>query len=88
MKRALKGGEKDDPLKLIRFVGRHALNGAVAGWVIMLALMQLDIGGLGTLVREAESRELITAMMAFSFGLTFALVGLAWGVLVILPETD
>ena len=77
-----------DPNRLARFVLRHSLNGVIAGWVFLLALLWLDIGEIGTLVRAAEQRELITAMMAGAFGVTFGLVGLAWGVLVVLPETD
>ncbi|HKK36741.1 MAG TPA: hypothetical protein VJ994_10660 [Paracoccaceae bacterium] len=77
-----------DPNRLARFVIRHSANGVAAGWTILLAFLWLDIGGIGTLVREAAQRELITAMMAGAFGVTFGLVGLAWGVLVILPEED
>lgn len=77
-----------DPNRLPRFVLRHAFNGVIAGWVFMLLLLWLDIGQVGTLVRGAEQRELITAMMAGAFGVTFGFVGLAWGVLVVLPESE
>lgn len=77
-----------DPNKLARFVLRHAVNGVAAGWTFLLALLWLDIGEVGSLVRAAEERELITAMMAGAFGITFGFVGLAWGVLVVLPETE
>lgn len=77
-----------DPTRLVRFVVRHTANGVIAGWVFMLALLWLDIGGVGTLVHGAEQRELITAMMAGAFGVTFGFVGLAWGVLVLLPDED
>ena len=76
-----------DPNRLVRFVLRHSLAGVMGGWTFLLALLWLDIGGVGTLVRAAEQRELITAMMAGAFGVTFGLVGLAWGVLVVLPES-
>jgi hypothetical protein len=75
-----------DPNRLMRFVGRHALNGVIAGWVCMLALLWLDIGGLGALIEQARAKELVTAMMAGAFGVTFGTLGIAWGVLVVLPR--
>lgn len=79
---------KDDPARLMRFVFRHAANGIAAGWTALLALLWLDVGGIGTLVHNSPSRELVTAMMAGGFALTFGFLGMAWGVLVVLPNTD
>lgn len=77
-----------DPFKLVRFVGKHALHGVLAGWTALLAILWLDIGGFGTLVRGSEERELISVMLAGAFGTTFGLVGIMWGVLVVLPHED
>ncbi|MGG7568469.1 hypothetical protein ACQ5SO_20130 [Rhodovulum sp. DZ06] len=80
--------EPYDPFKLVRFVAKHALHGVLAGWTTLLAILWLDIGGFGTLVHGSEDRELISAMLAGAFGTTFGLVGIMWGVLVILPDED
>ena len=77
-----------DPTRLLRYVARHALTGAVAGWTALLALLWLDIGDLGTRVAGSADRELITVMLAGAFGSTFGLVGILWGVLVMLPHED
>lgn len=77
----------DDPTRLIRFLLHHTANGVAAGWTAMLALIWLDVGGLGTLLQGSAVRELATAMMAGGFALIFGFVGMAWGVLVILPES-
>ncbi|MGM0586073.1 MAG: hypothetical protein ACQEUZ_15610 [Pseudomonadota bacterium] len=78
--------EPHDPTRVLRFVARHALNGIIAGWVCMLLLLWLDIGGLGALIAASPSEELATAMMAGAFGVTFGMLGIAWGVLVVLPR--
>ena len=78
--------DRHDPTRLLRFVARHALNGIIAGWVCLLALLWLDIGGLGALIATSPFEELVTAMMAGAFGVTFGMLGIAWGVLVVLPQ--
>lgn len=77
--------QRHDPYRLVRFVAFHALCGIIAGWATLLLLLQLDIGGLGRLVERAANEELATAMLAGAFGVTFGFVGLAWGILVVLP---
>ncbi len=74
-----------DPYRLVRFVAFHALCGIMAGWTALLLLLWLDVGGLGTLVGRAAREELATVMLAGAFGVTFGFVGLAWGILVVLP---
>lgn len=74
-----------DPYRLVRFVAFHALCGIMAGWTTLLLLLRLDVGGLGTLVDRAAREELATLMLAGGFGVTFGFVGLAWGILVVLP---
>ncbi|MEM1316156.1 MAG: hypothetical protein AAGI51_16490, partial [Pseudomonadota bacterium] len=58
--------EDYDPGKLTRFMIYHIASGVAAGWVVMLALIWLDIGGVGSLIRGSDQRELVTAMMAAS----------------------
>ena len=77
-----------DPTRLMRFVAKHAFHGALAGWTCLLAFLWLDLGGLGDLVANSPSGELISAMLAGAFGVTFGLVGIVWGVLVVLPHED
>ncbi|MEM6438494.1 MAG: hypothetical protein AAF763_02185 [Pseudomonadota bacterium] len=77
-----------DPHKLTRFLLHHAANGVAAGWIVMLLLLWLDVGGLGALITGSDQRELVTAMMAGAFGTTFGVVGIVWGVLVVLPQED
>lgn len=77
-----------DPTRLMRFVAKHAFHGVLAGWACLLAFLWLDLGGLGALVHGSPSRELISAMLAGAFGITFGLVGIVWGVLVVLPHED
>ena len=81
-------GEAYDPNKLVRFLLRHVANGVAGGWTFMLALIWLDVGGIGGLIRGSDQRELVTAMMAGAFGVTFGLVGLVYGVLVVLPGEE
>ena len=59
--------EPHDPTKLLRYVARHALTGVIAGWVVLLGLLWMDIGGLGTRVAASPDRELITIMLAEMF---------------------
>ncbi len=79
-------GKKHDPYRLMRFVFRHALTGVMAGWTVLLALLWLDIGGLGDRVHSSPDGWLVTLMLAGAFGTTFSLVGIMWGVLVLLPD--
>jgi hypothetical protein len=80
--------EPHDPTKLIRFVARQTLTGVIAGWTVLLGLLWMDIGGLGTRVAASPDRELVTFMLAGAFGVTFGFVGILWGVMVLLPHED
>ncbi|SET87081.1 hypothetical protein [Oceanicella actignis] len=75
-----------DPYRLMRFVFRHALNGVMAGWAFLLALLWLDVGGLGARVHGAADGWIVVLMLAGAFGVTFSMVGIVWGVLVMLPD--
>ncbi|WP_339949851.1 hypothetical protein [uncultured Albimonas sp.] len=75
-----------DPCRLAKFVALHAATGIVAGWVCLLILLWLDIGGLGSLIERAERSEMATVLLAIGFGTSFGFVGIAWGVLAVLPH--
>ncbi|MEL6768346.1 MAG: hypothetical protein AAFP17_14275 [Pseudomonadota bacterium] len=77
-----------DPLRLIRLVATGAGDGIAAGWLALLAMIEFDFQGLGTLVKGAEDGALALAMLAGFFAVTFGMVGIAWRVMVLLPEED
>lgn len=77
-----------DPWRLVRFVAISAGDGIAGGWTLLLLLVELDIQGLGTLVKTQPDGALAMAMLAGVFAITFSMVGIAWRVMVILPDTD
>ncbi len=77
---------KHDPYRLMRFMMRQALTGVMAGWAILLALLWLDVGGLGARVHGSPDGWIVTLMLAGAFGVTFSMVGILWGVSVLLPD--
>ena len=79
---------KDDPGRLLRFVLISAADGVAAGWTVLLALLWLDIGGLGARVHGSADAELAVLMLAGAFAVTFSYVGIVWGVMARLPEED
>lgn len=77
-----------DPGRLVRYVAMAAAEGVAAGWAFLLALLWLDIGGLGTLVHGSEDATLALVILLMSFGVTFGFVGIAWKVMVMLPDEE
>ena len=77
---------RDDPYRLVKYVARGAAEGVVAGWVTLLALKYIDIGGLQHLIHEHPDGPLAFVMMLAFFGITFGMVGIAWRVMVLLPD--
>lgn len=77
-----------DPYRLMRYVAISAGDGIAAGWTFLLALLWLDIGGLGTLVHGAADGAMAVVVLAMSFAVTFGFVGIAWRVMVLLPDED
>ncbi|MEM1343697.1 MAG: hypothetical protein AAGI34_03840 [Pseudomonadota bacterium] len=75
-----------DPYHLMKYVALAAADGIAAGWTLLLLLLWLDIGGFGTVVRSAEDGMLAMTMLAVFFGITFGMVGIAWRLMVILPN--
>jgi len=75
-----------DPYWLIKYVAVSAADGIAAGWTFLLLLIWLDIGGFGTLVNGSEDGPLALYVLLMSFALTFGFVGIAWRVMVMLPD--
>lgn len=80
--------QKHDPYRLVKYVAEAALDGIAAGWTCVLLLLWFDIGGLGTLVHGAQDGLTALFLLLVSFGVTFGFVGIAWRVMVMLPEED
>ncbi|GMG82551.1 hypothetical protein LNKW23_17640 [Paralimibaculum aggregatum] len=78
-------GHGTDPNRLIRYVGLAALEGVIAGWIFLMVLLRMDIGGLGSLVEGSADAAMALVILLMSFGVTFGFVGIAWKVMVMLP---
>ena len=74
-----------DPYWLVKYVAVSAGDGIAAGWTFLLALIWLDIGGMGTLIHGTEDGPLALYVLIMSFAVTFGFVGIAWRVMVMLP---
>ena len=61
-----------DHWEMLRFLAVNALFGAALGIMVAIALMWLDIGGLGTRLSRASNPILPALMVAIPLGLTFA----------------
>lgn len=72
--------------RLVRYMLLGAAEGVVAGWVILLALKHLDVMGIGSLISTSSDGALALVMMLVFFGITFGMVGIAWRIMVLLPE--
>ncbi|MEM7529780.1 MAG: hypothetical protein AAF416_19275 [Pseudomonadota bacterium] len=77
-----------DPYRLLRFVATGAADGIAAGWILLIAMVELNFQGVGSLVKGAEDGALALLMLAFFFGITFGMVGIAWRVMVLLPDDE
>ncbi|NGO65042.1 hypothetical protein G6N76_15335 [Rhizobium daejeonense] len=61
-----------DHWEMLRFLAVNALFGAGLGIMVAIALIWLDIGGLGTRLGHASNPVLPVFMIAIPLGLTFA----------------
>ena len=77
-----------DPHKLTKYVALGAGEGVVAGWIVLLLLIHLDIVGLGSLIHRSADGVTALLMLLGFFGITFGMVGIAWRVMVLLPDEE
>ena len=75
-----------NPYRLVRYTTLGATEGIVAGWIMLLALKYLNITGLGTLINHSAQGQLALVMMLVFFGIRFGMVGIAWRLMVLLPD--
>ena len=59
-------------LELFRLLAVNALAGAVAAVVVVVGLLWLDVGNLGSLIASSDQPALPVALMTFGFVVTLA----------------
>jgi hypothetical protein len=74
-----------DPYRLVKYVALGAGEGVVAGWIFLMAVVKLDLMGLGGLLDRSPDGAVAILMLLWFFGITFGMVGIAWRVMVLLP---
>lgn len=67
--------------KLVYFLARHILLGAIVGWAFAGALVYFDVGGLGTLIFNSSQKWVAIALLAWFFPITFGSAAVATAVL-------
>ena len=77
-----------DPYRLFKYVARGAGEGVIAGWVVLLILKYLNIGRIGELIANSEHGALVYVIALALFGITFGMVGIAWRIMVLLPDEE
>jgi hypothetical protein len=77
---------KPDRYRLVRYVALGAGEGVFAGWAILMTVVKLDLMGLGGLIDRSADGALALVMLLGFFGITFGMVGIAWRVMVLLPD--
>lgn len=60
----------------VAYLIRHGLAGTLAGWLTVVGLLALDVGGLGTLSFASDLFPMPLVMLFGFFGLTFASVAM------------
>lgn len=77
---------RNDPYRLVKYVALGAGEGVVAGWIFLLIVLKLDAIGLGDLIDRSADGPLALILLLWFFGMTFGMVGIAWRVMVLLPD--
>ncbi len=75
-----------DPYRLVKYVALGAGEGVFAGWVVLMIIVKLNLMGLGGLLDRSADGALALVMLLGFFGITFGMVGIAWRVMVLLPD--
>lgn len=81
-----KHNPKAPPMRLPVYMAIGALEGAMAGWVVLGLLMALDVQGIATLIRGTDAGFLMFQLAVVMFAITFGMLGIAWRVMVLLPD--
>ncbi|MGF1553631.1 MAG: hypothetical protein ACFBWO_14215 [Paracoccaceae bacterium] len=76
------------PGRLLRLVAIGAGDGIAAGWLLLLIAVEMDVRGFGTLFKTAEAGPLALAITALMTAVTAGMLGIAWRVMVLLPDHD
>ena len=70
---------------LLVFLARHCLIGVAAGWLLLAALLWLDVARLGELLLGSEDWLLTLVLAAGGFGVTFGSLAMATAIF-LLPK--
>ena len=74
--------------KIVRFVLKNSLIGAVIGWSIAAGLIWFNINGLGQMFHNTDSKLAVIFILGLSFGSTFAFAYLTTAVLLLPTDKD
>lgn len=77
---------KADPYRLVKYVALGAGEGVFSGWIVLMLVVKLNLLGLGGLLDRSADGGLAMVMLLGFFGITFGMVGIAWRVMVLLPD--
>jgi len=80
--------ERPDPYRVFRYVALGAAEGIAAGWTALLILLRLDIGGMGRLIETSQNGVTALLMLLGFFAITFGMLGIAWRVMILLPDEE
>ncbi|MEM9046836.1 MAG: hypothetical protein AAGC81_19325 [Pseudomonadota bacterium] len=75
-----------DPYRLTKYVATGAIDGILAGWAFCGGLLALDVYGLWTRASTQADGPLITLVFFLLTGITFGMLGIAWRVMLLLPD--
>ncbi|MEM9782110.1 MAG: hypothetical protein AAF899_06510 [Pseudomonadota bacterium] len=75
-----------DPLWLLRTLAIGLGDGIAAGWTVLLIAVEMNVNDIGTLVKTGDGGTFAFAIMTILAAITFGLLGIAWRVMVILPD--
>ncbi|MEM0944615.1 MAG: hypothetical protein AAGI70_11785 [Pseudomonadota bacterium] len=73
---------------LLVYVALGVMEGVLAGLVLLLAMLLLDTLGLASLIERSADGPLALRLLAGFFAITFGMLGLAWRVMVLLPDEE
>ncbi|MEL7154468.1 MAG: hypothetical protein AAFN51_11890 [Pseudomonadota bacterium] len=79
-------GPRHDPYRLMRYTLLGVGEGVVAGWVTLLLFKNLDIGRVRSLIDGSDQGGLVLVVALALFGITFGMLGIAWRLMVLLPD--